>query len=608
MNMKKLFFTIYMTLLSLQIFAAKAHSLPIVVTQPDGTRLTVILHGDENISWYTAVDGTLLVKTDSGYYTANVTNGGSLEATRQLAHEPLARETAETNLSLAQDRRAFASYADSRLGQTGRIAIIKDESPTQHHGLRASALPSRIQIEDNSSLFPHVGSPRALVILVEFTDTTFTITDPKASFNDYLNNDTGNIANRGHGENKNYKGVRGYFKDMSFGQFTPEFDIVGPVKLQHPLAYYGAGSNDRMDRLIPDACTAVDDSVDFAKYDANNDGLVDLVYIINAGHSESVTGNSTDNIWPKSGYGSYGTYDGKRVYRYGVNNELNGMETSRNKYINGIGLFCHEFSHTMGLPDIYATQGSTGFNKDDFGMEYWDLMDGGEYVRSGRYPTAYTAWEREVMGWMSVDTLTDTTHVAMATIDSGDSLARACKVINDSVKNEAFYLQNIQQEGWNYGQPGHGMLVYRVSYAKDNVALSDRPNNGIKPRIVIVPADGKVGAAASYANDNNAANYYADMAGDTYPGTTHTDSIMSFKTYSDSTITKPILNIAEEDGMISFDFLAKRQNPTMIGTVKPTLIKQDNRIYSLTGQYIGTNENALRSGIYIIGGKKVAIK
>lgn len=50
--------------------------------------------------------------------------------------------------------------------------------------------------------------------------------------------------------------------------------------------------------------------------------------------------------------------DGKKVYRYGVNNELNGRETSKNKLINGIGLFCHEFSHTMGLPDIYATSGA----------------------------------------------------------------------------------------------------------------------------------------------------------------------------------------------------------------------------------------------------------
>ena len=103
------------------------------------------------------------------------------------------------------------------------------------------------------------------------------------------------------------------------------------------MSYYGAG-NDNTNALVRDACNAIDDSVDFSQYDSNNDGYVDLVYVIYAGHSESESGNNRNDIWPKSGYGSFGTYDGKTVYRYGVNNELNGRETSRNKYINGIGL------------------------------------------------------------------------------------------------------------------------------------------------------------------------------------------------------------------------------------------------------------------------------
>lgn len=592
--MKKILFLLIFALVATSSFASKANSLPAVVPQPDGTMLTVLLQGDENISWYTTTDGMLLVKRGNGYYVAQVKADGSLAASSLLAHGPAMRGTEETNMMLLQDKAKFAKYSSKLLGQPGELPVTE----------WTNGVTRKMKIRDDSTLFPHMGSPKALVILVEFTDTTFTLPDPKASFNDYLNNETGNIVDRGHGENRNAKGVKGYFKDMSFGQFTPQFDVVGPVKLSHPLRYYGAG-NDNMSRLIPDACSAVNDSVDFSQYDSNGDGYVDLVYVIYAGHSESEAGNSTDDIWPKSGYSDFGTFDGKKVYRYGVNNELNGRETSKNKLINGIGLFCHEFSHTMGLPDIYATSGAPGYNKDNFGMEFWDLMDGGEYVHSGRFPTAYTSWEREVMGWMNVDTLTDTAHVVLRTIDSKGDSARSCKIVNPSVKNEAIYLQNIQNKGWNYYLPGHGLLVYRVSYASDDVNFADNPNNGSRPRIVCIPADGKLGAIADYADDSTPDNYYADMAGDTYPGTSNVSSIASFTMYSGDALDRPILNIKEDGTLVSFDYLGKKI-PSAINSVMVN-DKATDRIFNLNGMLMGTDKTRLPKGIYIINGKKIVL-
>ena len=592
--MKKILFLLIFALVATSSFASKANSLPAVVPQPDGTMLTVLLQGDENISWYTTTDGMLLVKRGNGYYVAQVKADGSLAASSLLAHGPAMRGTEETNMMLLQDKAKFAKYSSKLLGQPGELPVTE----------WTNGVTRKMKIRDDSTLFPHMGSPKALVILVEFTDTTFTLPDPKASFNDYLNNETGNIVDRGHGENRNAKGVKGYFKDMSFGQFTPKFDVVGPVKLSHPLRYYGAG-NDNMSRLIPDACSAVNDSVDFSQYDSNGDGYVDLVYVIYAGHSESEAGNSTDDIWPKSGYSDFGTFDGKKVYRYGVNNELNGRETSKNKLINGIGLFCHEFSHTMGLPDIYATSGAPGYNKDNFGMEFWDLMDGGEYVHSGRFPTAYTSWEREVMGWMNVDTLTDTAHVVLRTIDSKGDSARSCKIVNPSVKNEAIYLQNIQNKGWNYYLPGHGLLVYRVSYASDDVNFADNPNNESRPRIVCIPADGKLGAIADYADDSTPDNYYADMAGDTYPGTSNVSSIASFTMYSGDALDRPILNIEEDGNLVSFDYLGKK-TPSAINSVMVN-DKATDRIFNLNGMLMGTDKTRLPKGIYIINGKKIVL-
>lgn len=600
--MKKILLTICFAVISLSMFAVKALTFPTTVLQPDGSKLTVLLHGDENINWYTTDDGVLLVREGNSYYVANVTSAGQLTATKQLAHDFAFRSPEESKLVKAQNKTDFAKYAEPLLGQGGSSSLIKPNfGDNNTKGLK------RVALKQDKTLFPHVGSPKALVILVEFSDTTFSLPNPRASFYDYLNNEDGNIVERGNGESLNYKGVRGYFKDASFGKFTPKFDIVGPVKLQHPLSYYGA--KDDMTLLIPDACKAVDDSVDFSNYDANGDGYVDLVYIIYAGHSESQAGNSSIDIWPRSGWDNFGSFDGKQVYRYGVNNELNGSDSDPRKLINGIGLFCHEFSHTMGYPDIYATSGSKGYNADNFGMEYWDLMDGGEYVHNGRYPTAYTAWEREIAGWVDVTTLSDTTHVVMENMDNGGDLAKAYKIVNPNDDKEAFYLQNIQNVGWNTNLPSsrikaHGLFVYRVSYASEDVNIFDRPNNGVKPRIIPIAADGSV---LAQANATSGEAYYNDIAGDTYPGTTGTTDITSFTTYDGTTLDKPILNIAESDNVISFDFLGTKGTTDGINKITGDVEIKDSKIYSITGQYLGTDASILPRGIYIINHKKIVV-
>jgi len=177
----------------------------------------------------------------------------------------------------------------------------------------------RKEVPTGTRLFPHTGTPKALVILVEFQDTLFSVDNPKETFDRYLNaEDLSGYSNL----KKNSGSVAQYFSDMSGGTFRPQFDVVGPVRLSHNLKYYGEGQNDKISYLLPDACKAVDDSVNFADYDQDGDGYVDLVYIIYAGYAASWTGNSTDCIWPKSGALSAGTYDGVKIYRYGVGNEV----------------------------------------------------------------------------------------------------------------------------------------------------------------------------------------------------------------------------------------------------------------------------------------------
>ena len=599
-TLKQLSLIVCLMLCSLTTWAAKAESIPVQVRQTDGSVITVILRGDEHINWYTTLDGVLLVQgADNNYYIGKVEKSGNLIATQQLAHEALTRSQAERNLIAKQEKDKFFAYVNK----------IAEESENAYNNSPLTRGPIVDSGYGGVPYFPHTGSPKALVILAEFQDTTFTIQDTKKVFTNYLMNE-GHFSDTRYGQNQNYKGVRGYFKDCSYGQFTPFFDVVGPIKLPRKHAIYGAG-NDRMDLLLADACAAVDDLVDFAKYDANNDGIVDLVYIIYAGHSANYHDNKVSNIWPKSGTITISNkFDGKSIRRYGVSNELNGSDktSKNNKKINGIGLFCHEFSHTLGLPDIYAYH-TDAENQDDQGMEFWDLMDGGTGVRGGRVPASYLAWEREVMGWMNIDELKkDSSIENLKSIDNG---GKAYKIVNPNNSNEYIVLQSMQKgawnQGWGDGTYGKGLLAYRVSYPFNKVNVFDYPNNEKgKPRVIPIPADGKILAGK---NATSYLEYVNQHNGDLYPYN-RIDYISGFKMFGGSILEKSIVNIKENDGgdsnnnYVNFEF---KNGLVPTGIQPPSIIERiisDNRIYTLDGRYVGTDASILPHGIYIQNNKK----
>lgn len=595
-TLKQLSLIVCLMLCSLTTWAAKAESIPVQVRQADGSVITVILRGDEHINWYTTLDGVLLVQgADNNYYIGKVEKSGNLIATQQLAHEALTRSQAERNLIAKQDKEKFFAYVNK----------IAEESENAYHNSPLTRGPIVDTDYRGVPYFPHTGSPKVLVILAEFQDTTFTIQDTKEIFTNYLTNE-GHFSDSRYGQNHNYKGVLGYFKDCSYGKFTPEFNVVGPVKLPREQTYYGEG-DDNIEALMEDACSAIDNIVNFADYDANNDGMVDLVYVIYAGHSANYGGNKVTDIWPKSSTVNISnTYDGKRIRRYGVSNELAGKENKKKEKekINGIGLFCHEFSHTLGLPDIYAYH-TDAENQDNQGMEFWDLMDGGTEVRYGRVPASYLAWEREVMGWMKIDELkNDSTINNLKSIDNG---GKAYKIVNPNDSNEYIVLQSIQKgpwyQGWRDGTYGKGLLAYRISYPSNKVNVFDYPNNVKgKPRVIPIPADGKILAAANAGGSLN--TYIQQLNGDPYPYN-GIDKIDEFTMYNGTILKWSIFDIIENDTErhVSFKFI--NNEPTAIQSL--SIIERstsDNRIYTLDGRYVGTDASILPHGIYIQNNKK----
>ncbi|MCR4853726.1 MAG: M6 family metalloprotease domain-containing protein [Prevotella sp.] len=534
-------------------WCAKAYPGAVTVKQKDGTYITIIQHGDEHFSYVTTTDGVLLFQEGYDYFIARTEANGDLTPTNCLAHNAGQRTKEELKHIAKQNREVFYTAQNTRL------------NAPRHEPVNS----------DNTTLFPHTGSPKALVILADFKDEKFKNGDEntKTIFDLYLNGTTFWKTPDATLKN-NHGSVIQYFKTMSSNSFSPVFDVTTVVHLPDSMKVYGPGENDNMLKFIPEVCdSAAAQGVDFSLYDSNNDGYVDLVYIIYAGYGQSYSGNSTYCIWPKSGSFNVGTYNGKKVFRYGVHNEINFNPTTTTesyngvRQINGIGLFCHEFTHTMGLPDFYPTDGSAQ-SAGVPAMEYWDLMDGGEYSKNGYMPTAYTAWEREAFGWDTIDTLRLDSmgrKVQLIDIDKGGTAYRILKD-GEEASNEYMIIQNIQKVGWNQwvgANIGKGMLITHVDYDATAFSLSENSVNNVigHPRMHVVPADGEI--ISSYLvkdDDDNTEDgytkdqYKASLHGDPYPGTSNVTEIDKFDVYTGS-MNKAIRSIAENNLVITFYYL-----------------------------------------------------
>lgn len=488
--MKKIF-----TLVVLVVAAAASYAAPARLgwqkkIQPDGTSIEVQLVGDEFCHYWINRNGQTVQADENGYW-------------------------------MPADKKAMR-----RIGDKAK----RRDAAMRREGEKA------------------IGSPRGIVILVNFKDESFQAANTQSAMSDMIN-----------GENYNYEGATGslrkYFADQSYGKYTPEFDVVGPVTLPHDMSHYGGNDSEGNDLLagdmIVEACSIANalHNVDFTQYDNDEDEYVDFVYVLYAGLGEA-DGGAENTVWPhawvlkSSEYYNNCSYnseqrifDGVNIDRYACSGELTGIKRDGvvvEKVRAGIGTMAHEFSHVIGLHDLYDTKYGPN-DADKMTPGAWHIMDDGSYNNNGKTPPNYTIFDKYLLGWVTPENPGGEAQMLTMAAGEGYQLANCDTLVSATSYHTLYYIENRQQEGWDAHAPGHGLLVWKIMY---NPFVWD--NNAINSttgyiRYALVSATGnttKIGSAA-----------------DPFPGTQNMTSWTGLR-------GRALTDISESDGVIKLNYVA----------------------------------------------------
>ncbi|MBO6012403.1 MAG: M6 family metalloprotease domain-containing protein [Bacteroidales bacterium] len=526
-------------------FARQTQQIPFTVVQADGTELTLVKVGDEHFHYFTTTDGVpMRLDRTTGQYV-------------QIGQTEFEQMSAR-----AEQRR--------RQSQPRRSRALLSEGSVPNRGGALS------------------GNKKCLVILLNFADLQMT----------YQSSDFDNLFNLpGYSVNHHQGSVSDFFSGQSYGALHIGFDVVGPVTLSKGYAYYGENDENDDDMhpgtMAAEAVKLADPFVNFADYDWDGDGEVDQVFLIYAGYGEAsdVSGNMPDIIWPHEWNLSEAAYygdgpgalvlDDVTIDTYACGSELCGISGTM---MDGIGTACHEFSHCLGIPDFYDTDGSIGGLGN--GMGYWDVMDAGSYSGysyNGELPTGYTSYERWFSGWLEPVELTEPGFYELpALVDT----AMAYIIYNEGNRNEYYMLENRQNRSWHtYPEDAHGLLVLHVDY--DETAWYENTVNNVSrhQRMTFIAAD-------TYLSYN--------YPGDTYPGTTGKTELSNTSKpkatfFNANTDGQKLLNhvidqITETDGIIRFRFDG---GDTGLEAITCNEASADAPVYDLLGRPVSGNARGL---------------
>lgn len=428
--------------------AVPADPRPRKLTNPDGSVVTVRVHGDEYFNFMTDEDCTRILRRDSRGFISDLLRDGA----------PVS--FSESNVQMLREE-ALADFP----------APIADTSTKKKMGT--------LNFEGRST-YPTIGQGnRSLVVLVEFEDVKFTVNDPKTYYTRQLNE-------RGFSDYGGAGSALDYYIAASNGLYVPQFDVYGPVKVSKEASYFKDMGSTAMATLIRESLTALHDAgeINFSDYDFDKDGVVDTVFFYYAGYGSA--DSDTETIWPHqydyryfNFFGSSLSFDGKKIGPYACGNELKGTnpKTGRSPWqdgsepwVDGIGTFVHEYGHVLGLPDLYDTEYTEGVRVATPGE--WSVMATGCYNADGCIPPLYSAYEQWVCGWLDYTEAEDAVSYDLKALGHSEK-PQALRIRipkaagGNTFENEYFVIEARDRSDWDISFPESGLLIWRINYNKN---------------------------------------------------------------------------------------------------------------------------------------------
>lgn len=433
----------------LQVRAIPARGTAIAVRQPDGTEVRVVVSGDEFYRIVRTEDGSAVTKGRDGYwcYAFYDINGrkSSSGVRVSAANAASAAAAAARNIpyGMLRARAAAARFEAGRLRASRRQPATKAGTPVN----------------------------KVLIILAQFDDLKFKFTRD-------------NFVNMLTQQGYSYGGATGsaldYFNDQFEGTCRFEFVVSPIVTLSKGYAYYGENDTEtdfdkRPQEAVAEACRLVNDVIDFSQFDGNGDGEVENVFVFVAGHDEA-HGAGEDHIWSHqwslSSGGIHLRLDGKTIDSYAISTELYGNPSGYT--FTPIGTFCHEYSHCLGLYDLYDTDDEGSGGESDTVWGSTSLMDHGNYNNDGRTPPNYNSMEL----WSFRLGQPEAFEIGRQTLAPLSSQKRYFIAETDT-EGEYFFFECRAPEGWDAYVGGSGMLIYHYDASNNDAGYSDDQNRNL---------------------------------------------------------------------------------------------------------------------------------
>ncbi len=559
-------------LVSAYLWAVPAQHIRREVRLVDGTTVMATLYGNPHFSWMLTDDGVVLQESEE--------QPGCFVRT---------------------------SLSQSEAGQ--RMAALSES----HHKRSPRHIGSQ-----NTAPLPAVGSPKIPVLLVSFADEDFTVAETDEGVREfydlYCNGTRDGKMYTGH---KSRGSIRDYFIEQSDSIFQPEFVIIGPVKLSNNYAYYGKNQGSSKDpnytKFTSEAVNLAVENFDIdwlGLFDNRNKGQVDIVFYLFAGLGEANSGE-TDRIWAKEMTNST-TVNNIRFATSACTGELRPGADGKVQ-MDGIGIMCHELSHALGMPDFYDTSYKA------FGMDVWSLMDYGCYGSNGYCPCAYTAYERDFMGWQNLEVLEKSQkNITLQPVALG---GKGYKINHPTNANEYYILENRQRVAADLGicQYGHGLQVTHVDYNSSKWNNNSVNTDASHQRMTLIAANNRY--IGTSRNDATWDDITLTWEGNLYPYTSYDEadnvlgvndsltnnSVPAAKLFNVNDVgtyvmNKPIMNIREnDDKTVSFDFFASMDDLATGLNAAPASATEPEQLFDLFGRRVVNP----RKGVYVVNGKLI---